>query len=68
MKVDVDAEHIVHDQNLPVDTGSGADTDHRYLQRGGDLAGKCGGYLFEHERKAAALLEQIGVFHQFAGL
>src|SRR5690606_2656444 len=48
--------------------GARADADRRDGDRGGDLRGERGGDLFEHDREAAGLLEELRVAAELVGL
>jgi len=53
----VHAEHILQDQNLAVRVRTGADPDGGDADGLSDLTGQSRGHAFEHQRKAASILQ-----------
>ena len=64
----VDAEHVVHDEHLAVDSASGSDADDRYRQFVGHSFSEFGGDFLQDYGEATDLFEEFGVFDKFAGL
>ena len=63
----VDAEQVVHDEDLAVAVAAGADADHGDLEGFGYFFGEGGRDLFEDDAGAAGFLKQVGVAFEFFG-
>src|SRR5690554_2543310 len=56
-----DAQDVVHDKNLAVGVGSGADADDRYVQGFSNGTSQAGGYALEQDNRSAGFDQGAGI-------